>query len=578
MTSKVEMTRPADRRRTSAGIGSAGGAVDPLPGLGPLGSLPAPSASLDGAIVLGDPATTPDALVLGEPGPLGSAVPVPALGRRARVPAAALAATAVAGTRVAQRPGGHLAPHDADTAGQTAVREPGDLLDLDLSADRDACLGDPFGEGADDDLGRGPGDVPRLEWTWPLRMVNPVRSHGWGSASGLAGVQRRPAGRRPEAELWIGAHPVASSALVDSEGREVPLLEAVDCDPEGLLGRPHRNRFGARLPFLLKVIAVERAMAVQVHPVRRQAAEGFARQEAAGIPLRSAARTFVDPHAKPELLLALTPFDALIGLREPRHCARLIELLDVAPLLPLRRVLGAAAATGQGASREGTVEALVRLAAWPFRQRAVLAAGVSDAARAALVNPVTAHRPDTRTALEWVIRLADQHPGDPLVLAPLFLEYVHLEPGQSAFVPPGVLHTFLRGVALEAAASSANVIRAGLTRRPVDPEAVQAAVEVAARPLIGVGEEQTGRHETTLLAPAEEFRLSRIALAGTGVVAPSPRPAGPQIMLCLDGEVEVGVGARLAHLCSGESAFLGPQARDVVLSGEGTVYRITAGG
>jgi mannose-6-phosphate isomerase len=440
----------------------------------------------------------------------------------------------------------------------------------------------PTARGADHDADENASQVkarglPRLTWAWPLRMVNPVRSHGWGSRSGLAGVQRRPAGRRPEAELWVGAHPIASSALVDVDGREVPLLEAIECDPEGLLGRSHRNRFGARLPFLLKVLAVERAMAVQVHPARRPAAEGFARQEEAGIPLRAPARTFVDPHAKAELLVALTPFDALIGLRDPRSVAHLLELLDVAPLVPMRRALSAAAAMAHGPARDGTLDALIRLAGWPFRQRAVLAAGVSDAARAALVNPVTSHHPDTRSALEWVIRLADQHPGDPMVLAPLLLEFVHLEPGETVFVPPGVLHTFLHGVALEAAASSANVVRAGLTRRLVDPEAVRSVVEVAAQPIVDVPEEDGDPHETDLLAPAEEFRLSRITLEGTGVVAPVPRQPGPQIMLCLDGEIEVGVGARLAHLCSGESAYLGPEAVDVVLSGEGIVYRITSG-
>jgi mannose-6-phosphate isomerase len=378
--------------------------------------------------------------------------------------------------------------------------------------------------------------------------------------------------------LWVGAHPVASSSLIDVDGREILLLEAIDYDPEGVLGRTHRNRFGARLPFLLKVIAVERAMSVQVHPARRHAAEGFARQEEAGVPLRAQGRVFIDPHARAELLVALTPFDALVGLRDPRHAAQLFDLLDVAPLVQLRRALAAAATMVHGPARDGTLEALVRLAGWPFRQRAVLTAGVCDAARAALVNPVTAHHPDTRSALEWVIRLADQHPGDPMVLAPLLLEFVHLESGETVFVPPGVLHTVLHGVALEASTSSANVLRAGLTRQPVDPDAVMAAVEVAAAPIVGVPEESADRHETALLAPAEEFRLSRILLTGSGVVVPVPRPPGPQVVFCLDGEVEVGVGPRLAHLCSGESAFLGPDARDVVLSGEGVVYRVSAGG
>ena len=75
------------------------------------------------------------------------------------------------------------------------------------------------------------------------------------------------------------------------------------------------RRFGPRLPFLMKVIAAERPLSLQAHPNREQARAGFADEQRRGVPLDSPERSYVDPNHKPELVCALTPFDALCGFR-----------------------------------------------------------------------------------------------------------------------------------------------------------------------------------------------------------------------------------------------------------------------
>jgi mannose-6-phosphate isomerase len=111
---------------------------------------------------------------------------------------------------------------------------------------------------------------------WPLPMANPVRDYDWGSSTTLARLQGRLATGRPEAELWMGAHPAAPSALRSPDGAEHRLDALVEADPETLLGADVAARFGGRLPFLLKVLAIARPLSLQVHPGPERARAGFA--------------------------------------------------------------------------------------------------------------------------------------------------------------------------------------------------------------------------------------------------------------------------------------------------------------
>src|SRR5690606_39757528 len=123
----------------------------------------------------------------------------------------------------------------------------------------------------------------------------------------------------------MGAHPGDPSHVIAQDGTETSLLELVDSDPIGQLGEECANRWGGRLPFLLKILAIEEPLSMQAHPSAEQAAEGYAREEAAGIPRDAANRNYPDPTAKPELVCALTEFHALAGFRDPHRTVRLLR-------------------------------------------------------------------------------------------------------------------------------------------------------------------------------------------------------------------------------------------------------------
>lgn len=393
------------------------------------------------------------------------------------------------------------------------------------------------------------------------RLEAPVRRYAWGSRTALAGLQGRPAPTaHPEAELWMGAHP-ADPALLERGGAAAPLDEVIAADPAGELGADVVDAFGPTLPFLLKVLAADEPLSLQAHPSAEQAAAGFAEEEARGIPIDAPHRNYRDRWPKPELLCALSPFDALCGFRPVAETLELLDALDVPRLAPM--------ATRLRAEGEAAYRPVVRaLLAVPAAERAALVEGVAAGARRAAARGVS---PDVAG---WVTELAARYPDDPGVAVALCLRLVHLEPGQALFLPAGNLHAYLRGTGVEVMACSDNVLRGGLTPKHVDVEALLAVLDGRVLPPPRVEPVAASPHELVYPAPAREFRLSRVSVDG-GAVALDRR--GGEILLCLDGAVTVTADADELRLTPGTSAFVAARAAEVALTGPGTVVRATPG-
>lgn len=106
----------------------------------------------------------------------------------------------------------------------------------------------------------------------------------------------------PEAELWLGAHPLSPSRVLTPGGFS-SLME-------------WETSSGRVLPFLFKVLAAAEPLSLQVHPAHDQARHGFEREQTIGVPLGEPTRNYKDPHAKPELIVAVRDgFEALCGFR-----------------------------------------------------------------------------------------------------------------------------------------------------------------------------------------------------------------------------------------------------------------------
>jgi mannose-6-phosphate isomerase len=351
-----------------------------------------------------------------------------------------------------------------------------------------------------------PAIIPRLVIAL---LENTIENYAWGSRTAIPSLLGMEPDGKPQAELWIGAHPKAPSRL-----NGMRLDEVIASDPARVLGDRVALKFGA-LPFLMKVLAAAEPLSIQCHPNRAQAKEGFARENAAGIPLGAAHRNYRDDNHKPELIVALTEFRALKGFRTREEiAARLGPFDDLGALF-------------------------VDVMSWPK----------------AKVDEVA-----TRSGDAIVAELSKRYPGDPGTLAPLFLNAVTLSPGQALFLRDRELHSYLEGTGIEIMANSDNVLRGGLTPKHVDVPELERILSFAPGDTC-VLDPIAMNGERTYETPAAEFVLSSIRVDGEW--RPRVRD-GVEILLCVEGAID-GLPRGRAGLVQCDN--------DYTLSGKGTVFR-----
>jgi mannose-6-phosphate isomerase len=403
-----------------------------------------------------------------------------------------------------------------------------------------------------------------------MELLEPVtQPYAWGSHTVIAELQgRRVPTAQPEAELWMGAHPSAPSGVALPGGGQTTLDVMIAADPVRELGAECVARFGGRLPFLLKVLAAETALSIQVHPSRLQAEAGFRAEHERGLAPVGRAHNYADDWPKPEILCALTSFEALAGMRSPQDAAALLKDLAVGELDPVAAILA-------GGSGPGVLtEALAAILAWPSERRPAL---VADVAAGCAV--VAAGDGPYAAACAAAARLSREHPGDLGVIASLLLRHSVLRPGQAIFLPAGGLHAYLHGTGVELLANSDNVVRAGLTAKHIDvPELLKLTDPAVAVPVLEP--RALGGGLFVYDSPAPEFRLYRAELGDGEVTLPGAE--GARIALCTAGAAALraragGVEAGDLTIGRGESCFIAAADGPVVAAGPATVF-IAAGG
>jgi mannose-6-phosphate isomerase len=392
-----------------------------------------------------------------------------------------------------------------------------------------------------------------------------VMPYAWGSRSAIAELTGRPSpSPGPEAELWMGAHPMAS-ARVARVGAS--LAEVIAADPAAALGAEVATGFGPRLPFLLKVLAAEQPLSLQAHPTEAQAQAGFAEEDARKVPRDAPGRNYRDPQHKPELLCALTPFDALCGFR---HVAETLQMFDELAVQELDGVLAPLRAVPGREGLAATFRAIMTMR--KDEGAAIVRATVEACARASTSTRF-------RDCYRWATRLEALYPGDVGVVSALLLNLVHLEPGEAIYLGAGNLHAYLGGVGIEIMASSDNVLRGGLTKKHVDVPELMRVLDFGDGPVPPLRPERVDAFEDVYLTPAREFRLSVMRVTAGAVVTRAVR--GPEIVLCTEGDAVLAPqdGSPEIALRRGSSAFV-PAATgryDVRASGTGraSLYRAT---
>jgi mannose-6-phosphate isomerase len=390
-------------------------------------------------------------------------------------------------------------------------------------------------------------------------LKNTIQEYAWGSKRAIPELFGHPnTENRPQAELWMGAHPKAPSLALQN-GRWVSLQQVISQNPEKILGKTVARKFNNRLPFLFKVLAAAKPLSIQAHPNKHQAQEGFQRETKQNIPLDAAERNYRDDNHKPECICALTRFWALSRFRKIANILTDLQQLNLKQLNDMLLKLQQRP-TAQGLQQFYT--SLMSLS--QDQKNRVINQALKKAKQGAHDRP----------EFQWMIKLANHYPEDIGVLAPFFLNLICLEPGQAIYLDAGELHAYLEGLGIELMANSDNVLRGGLTPKHVDVPELLRTLNFEGRSITLLTPQASGANERVYPSPATEFVLSVITL-NTGSVYHSLPQRSVEIIICTQGNLRITEHDPQieTELPQGASVIIPASVSRYSMEGEGTCYK-----
>lgn len=383
-------------------------------------------------------------------------------------------------------------------------------------------------------------------------LENSLRDYAWGSTTAIANLLGRPESGNPEAELWIGSHPGATSLVRLPDGTDAPLDQMIAEDPEHYLGEDSVAEFGTKLPFLAKILAASQPLSLQVHPSLEQARAGFAKEDAQGVALDAPNRNYRDENHKPEMIFALTPFEALCGFRPAAESRTILLRLgasfDLAETTIPPVLVDLLDDLSDIDESKGLRKAFERLISGGEAVAEATAAVAAVIISGGTLTPYEAE-------LSTVVSLNEKYPGDPGVLISLLLNRISLAPGEAVYLPAGNVHAYLHGLGIEVMACSDNVLRGGLTPKFVDVPELLRTIEFQPITVPMLTPEVSGLGQELYQPPFREFQLQRIELSPGGSPVPLAQ-SGATVVIVIQGSIYLDSPKGDLQLERGGSAFI----------------------
>jgi len=247
----------------------------------------------------------------------------------------------------------------------------------------------------------------------------------------------------PYAELWMGTHPNGPATIVHEKQL---LSEYISANPDSL-GDKIREKFGDQLPFLFKVLSVNKALSIQAHPNKTHAEQLHAERP----------NIYKDPNHKPEIAIALTEFEGLCGFRPLEEIQTFFNVIpELKNVTEAHQDLISSNTENYQDSLKKCFESLMNCSKETLQEQLL-----------SLKTRLSQEDSNDATS-ELFLRLHDQYPGDVGCFVIYFLNHLKLAPGESMFLGPNVPHAYLSGDCVEVMANSDNVVRAGLTPKLID--------------------------------------------------------------------------------------------------------------
>lgn len=373
-----------------------------------------------------------------------------------------------------------------------------------------------------------------------ITIEGALQNYAWGIPDGLASWRQKPSADvvtgQPDAELWFGVHPNGMSTIVDGDvdagqGEVRELSELLDAN---------------QAPILVKLLAAAKPLSLQIHPSAELAAEIIDRQnQIADYP-----HLLSDPYAKTEMIIAVTDFSGLLGLRDTRMASEILSAID--------GYCARAAELFQSGDVDGALRALIGA---PHETIELASQTLPE-----ILESAGADEP----AILAMRSVIENFPGDSGILVAAVLEHHQLLPGQALYVPAGIIHAYVHGIGVEVMASSDNVFRLGLTPKQV---AVDEALESLDASLESVlltpkpqGVEFGGelRHFGVEDSPFVVDQLDQGAVeVGSGHY---------RVLLAVDGLTEVSSGSQVVTLKQGQAVVMTSDEPPAMVETKGTAF------
>lgn len=347
------------------------------------------------------------------------------------------------------------------------------------------------------------------------------------------------------AEIWFGTHPGSPSVLAENPSKTLAAE----------LG-------GHELKFLMKILAADQPLSIQAHPTSEQAQAGFDLENSRGVALDAANRNYKDNQPKPEIIVALSEFEALCGFKPIAEIDALLEDMETHAGVSegfrsmssnwrklLHETDGVQKVFADISNRKGNLDGFT----------AELTAMADFEARFALAE-----------------RLNLLYPGDPGVIIALLMNHVFLEPGQALFLDAGNVHAYLSGLGVEVMAASDNVLRGGLTPKHIDVAELQRVVDFRAGKIAPVVTREVVQGLIEFPCDTDAFILYKAEPSGDRILADLSMP-GESVILCTAGEIALSNSLEERVLLRrGEAAYMSAEARFFTISGSGTAFLATS--
>ncbi|CZR69434.1 mannose-6-phosphate isomerase [Phialocephala subalpina] len=423
-----------------------------------------------------------------------------------------------------------------------------------------------------------------------IRLQCGVNSYDWGKVGKDSAAAKFAAATpaddfsiqedKPYAELWMGTHPSNPSKDVTTKRTLLDLVQ----DNQALLSTDISEKFGQKLPFLFKVLSIGKALSIQAHPNKRLAEKLHAKDS----------KNYPDDNHKPEMTIAITPFDGLCGFRPLAEVSHFLSTVPSLKKLVDESEADAfiSAVKGQETSEKEEDETKNKKALQKAfgglmnSKKEEVAAASKDLIASAekegseFAGGGVSATPGKELA-DLVIRLNKQFPEDIGLFVLFFLNYVKLEVGEAMFLKADDIHAYLSGDIIECMAASDNVVRAGFTPKFKDVDTLVDMLTYSYAPIEEQKMDPVDYPYVTLNAtayssassatlydpPIEEFSVVKTDLKKKGAKATFEQIAGPSILICTSGSGKISVGPKVEEVKPGYVYFVGATA-EVVLEGE----------